>query len=362
MKKKLAMIFVMAAALVLPACGTSLDSASGASADASAYGDIAGTTLNIYTWADMFPDEVLNGFEDEYAVKVQYSNFDYDEDMLFKLEETNGGDYDLVVADDYILETVNNEGLALELDKDRISNYKNINTDYLGLFYDKEDKYDIPYGAGIPLIVYNPALTEVDIAGYADLWDESLADNVAVIGNYRVIDGMALKVMGESMNTQDIETIDRAGELLNKLAPNIRAINDTDISNLLISGEVAAAYMYTSQVTAALMADDTLVAVYPKEGLGFGTMAQFIPSNAPNPDAAYAFIDYILRPEISAKCYEFIGYYCTNKAAEDYISDDMEQYIVVPATASDGETIENISTEAEDEHAKIWAQFREMCE
>ena len=106
------------------------------------------------------------------------------------------------------------------------------------------------------------------------------------------------------------------------LAPNIRAINDTNTSDLLLSGEVAVAFMYTSEVNKALQADDNLVAVYPEEGLGFGTMAQFIPSNAPNADAAYAFIDYILEPEVSAACYEYIGYYCTNQAAEEYISEE----------------------------------------
>ncbi|MCR4842519.1 MAG: spermidine/putrescine ABC transporter substrate-binding protein [Eubacterium sp.] len=360
------LVIAAAAALLLGACGGAKDGDSsgdaGASSDASAYGDIEGTTLNLYTWADMFPREVLDGFEDEYGVTIEYSNFDYNEDMLAKLEESEGGDYDLVVADDYILEMINEEGLAAELDKGLITGYDNINANYLGLFYDPENLYDIPYGAGIPLIVYNPELTDVDIKGYGDLWDSALEDNVAVIGNYRVIDGMALKVLGESMNTEDVSKIEAAGEKLLELAPNIRAINDTDIANLLVSGEVAAAYMYTSQVTEALKANDSLVAVYPEEGLGFGTMAQFIPVNAPNPAAAYAFIDYVLRPEVSAACFEYIGYYCTNEAAEEYISDEMREYVVVPATASDGEAIENISTEAEDAHAKVWAEFKAQCD
>ena len=79
--------------------------------------------------------------------------------------------------------------------------------------------------------------------------------------------------------------------------------------------------------------------VYPKEGLGFGIMAGFIPSQAPNADAAYAFLDYINDPENAAKCYEYIGYYCTNKAAEEYISDDMKKMIVLPEDAAEVDSL-----------------------
>ena len=89
------------------------------------------------------------------------------------------------------------------------------------------------------------------------------------------------------------------------------AVEDDGLATYLISGEVAAAFLYTSQVSAALQARPDLEVVYPKEGLGFGIMAGFIPSQAPNADAAYTFLDYINDPENAAKCYEYIGYYCT---------------------------------------------------
>lgn len=323
---------------------------------------LAGTELNLYTWAGMFPQEVLDGFEDATGVKINYSNFDYDEDMLAKLEETQGGDYDFVIADDYILELIKAEGLCQDLDKSRITNWENINSLYQGQFYDPQDSFTVPYGAGIPLIVYDPALVDIEIKGYSDLWDASLEDNVALIGNYRVINGITLKSMGESFNTNDLDVIQAAGDKLLELAPNIRVISDSNTQDYLVSGEVAAAFLYSSQVYEALNARDDLVAIYPEEGLGFGIMAGFIPSDAPNADAAYAFIDYILEPEVSAKCFEYIGFYCTNKAAEEYISEEMKQYIVVPDSVIEGEIIQNVSQEAEDLHSEIWNQFKNACE
>ena len=211
--------------------------------------------LVLYTWENMFPQEVLDGFTEETGIQVTYSNFDTDETMLARLETAKGGDYDLVIADDYIIETAIQQGLVQELDTSKLENYGSINPVYQGQFFDPEDKYTVPYGAGVQTIVYDPSVVDVDIQGYADLWDPSLEDNVGIIGSFRVINGMALKVLGESYNTEDLAAIDAAGEKLLELAPNIRLIKDDNTQDDLLSGEVGAAVLYTSQVTLAKMAN-----------------------------------------------------------------------------------------------------------
>ena len=213
-------------------------------------------------------------------------------------------------------------------------------------------------------IVYDPSLVDIDIKGYADLWDPSLKDNVGIIGSFRVIDGMALKVLGESYNTEDTATIEAAGDKLLELAPNIRLIKDDNTQDDLLSGEVGAAVLYTSQVTMAKIANPDLKVVFPEEGIGFGIMAQFIPVNAPHPDSAYQFMDYILRPEIAAQCYEYLGYYCTNKDAEQYISEEYRDFLTLPedVDTSNMEMIENISAEAVEVHQRVWTEFKSACE
>ena len=368
MKKGIALLLMLSTMLMsLTACGgenTSSQEASDSLAEESSVSEpetLIGGEMNLYTWDGMFPQEILRAFEEETGVRINYSNFDYDEDMLAKLEETQGGDYDFVIADDYILELVIAEGLAQKLDTSKLENYGNLNPVFMSQFYDPNNEYTVPYGAGIPLIVYDPALTDVEITGYADLWNPALEDNVAITANYRVINGITLKTMGESFNTEDLDVIRQAGERLLELAPNIRVINDSNTQDFIVSGEVAAAFLYTSQVYMAMNAREDLKVVYPEEGLGFGIMAGFIPSDAPNPDAAYAFIDFINRPENAAACFEYIGYYCTNKAAEEYISDEMREFIVLPEDAAEGEIVQNVSQEAEDLHAEIWNQFRAAC-
>ena len=319
--------------------------------------------LVLYTWENMFPQEVLDGFTEETGIQVTYSNFDTDETMLARLETAKGGDYDLVIADDYIIETAIQQGLVQELDISKLENYGSINPVYQGQFFDPEDKYTVPYGAGVQTIVYDPSVVDVDIQGYADLWDASLEDNVGIIGSFRVINGMALKVLGESYNTEDLAAIDAAGEKLLELAPNIRLIKDDNTQDDLLSGEVGAAVLYTSQVTMAKMANPDLEVVFPQEGIGFGIMAQFIPVNAPHAENAYKFIDYILQPEVAAQCFEYIGYYCTNLDAEQYISEEYRDFLTLPEDIGSGsmEMIENVSAEALEEHQKVWTEFKAAC-
>lgn len=357
MKKTLVLILALALCLSMFAgCGGSEKPAASAPAQ-------SGGTLNLYTWSEMFDPDVLAEFEAETGIKINYTNFDYDETMLAKLEAANGGDYDLIIADDYIIETVIAEGLAQKLDKSKITNFGNINPIYQGQFYDPTDEYTVPYGAGVQTIVYDPESVTREITGYEDLWDPMLEDNVAITANYRVMLGMALKVLGYSYNTNDLEQIREAGELFYNLADNIRLIKDDNVQDDLISGEVAAAVMYTSQVTMAMLTRPDLKVVYPKEGIGFGIMGMFIPSKAPNADAALKFIDFILRPEISARSFEYLGYYCTTKAADDLIAEEYRDFLVLPAEfkAEDMEMIGNISPEAAEAQEEIWIQFKTLC-
>ena len=263
-----------------------------------------------------------------------------------------------MIADDYILEKVIQEGLAEKLDKDKLSNFENINSLYQGQFYDPTDEYTVPYGAGIPLIVYDPDEVDIDIEGYNDLWDPSLEDSIALTANYRVINGITNLALGKSMNEEDVDSIKETGKKLLELAPNVRMIQDDNTQDALLNGEASVAFLYTSQVTSVLAENPDLKVVYPKEGLGFGIMGMFIPSDAPDKDAAYQFVNYILQPEVSAKCFDYIGYYCTNKAADELVDPNL----VVPDDVTKGEIIQNVSAEADEQYNKNWTEFKAACD
>jgi spermidine/putrescine-binding protein len=313
--------------------------------------------LYIYTWEDMFPQEILDGFTRATGIKVVLKTFVYNEDMLMELEMREGGYYDLVIADDYIVDFIISEDqLAQKLDKKKLSNLKNVNRMYQHQFFDPRDEYTIPYGAGIQTIVYDPAKIGGDITGYGDLLDSALRSNVGIVGNYRVINGVALKALGKSYNTEDVKDIDAAGQWLQRFADNVKVIDDERLQQDLLNGNVGAAIVYTSMATAAKIGNPDLQIVFPKEGIGFGIQPAFIPVKAPNPNAAHAFLDYIMDGRRGAQCFEYMGYYCTFKASEQYISPETKEFLILPGFRN-FEMIENLSWEAEDAHARIWKAF-----
>jgi spermidine/putrescine-binding protein len=107
------------------------------------------------------------------------------------------------------------------------------------------------------------------------------------------------------------------------------------------------------------MENPDLRVVFPKEGIGFGIMAGFIPDKAPNPDAAYAFINYIMDAKRGAECFENLGYYSTFSASDPYISDEYKEFLTLPAGFNvDMEMIQNISPEADEAHTLIWTAFK----
>jgi len=112
------------------------------------------------------------------------------------------------------------------------------------------------------------------------------------------------------------------------------------------------------------MTDPSLEVVFPEEGIGFGIMGMFIPAKAPNADAAHKFMEFILDPQRGAKCYEYLGYYCTASASEPYISEEYREFLTLPTqfTADKMEMIGNITADADQAHLDAWTAFREKCE
>ena len=278
--------------------------------------------LNIFSW-DGYVDyaSVIQPFEQQTGIKVNYAPFSTNDEMFKKLQENGASEYDLVIASDYILNTARLEGLMLPLDKEQLPNFANLDERFISQYFDPDNEYVVPYMSGIPLIVYNPDMVQIEIDGFEDLWDPSLADSIGLIDDARVSIGMVLLSMGQSMNTTDDAVLAQAKEKLFALRENIHVLEYENLHNSLISGDISVAYTFTPYVALALDANPNLKVVWPKEGLGFGIDGAFIPANAPHPDNAHTFLNYLLDGQVAATTAEW-QYYCTpNAAAQEFLSD-----------------------------------------
>ena len=277
--------------------------------------------INILSWEGYIDADTLYNFEQETGIKVIWSPMDSIDSMLLKVTQGGGADYDLILSSDYSLDILRQQGLLQKLDMSKFTNYENLDPAFLSQKYDPTNEYVIPYVAGATLIIYNPDLVPFEITGYEDLWNEQLADSIAVLENARVLCGMVLKTMGKSMNETDPEVLAQMKEKLMPLYRNIRTFGDQETYTTLTSGETAVSFTFAAFAHLSLQEHPDFKVVYPKEGLGFGVDGFVIPAGAKNADNAHVLLDYLMRPEIAAHNAEYQGYINVNQAAQPYLSD-----------------------------------------
>lgn len=318
-------------------------------------------TLNVLTWDGYIPEDIAAEFSEETGIKLNYANFNDNEEMLSKLEATEGGQYDLVIGSDYIIDIARKKGLLSELDKTKIPNYDNLDPAFLGQYYDPDNLYTVPYAAGTPLIIYDPAKVTVDIRSFDDLWNPALENQIVMMDDARNVIGITLKSMGKSMNETDPAVLEQAKEKLLKLKPNIHHLDYNNPNDAMVNGEAAVGYMFTPQVILALQERPDLKVVYPSEGMGFGIDSWFVPLNAPHKDNAYAFLNDILDAKTGARVSEQTLYLCPNKASEPYLSEEFKsnQALHIPAEFLENtEFIEDVG-DATEIYDKIWTEFKQ---
>jgi len=281
--------------------------------------------LNLYTWEGYIPENVIEAFTNDTGIEVNYTNFSSNEEMYAKLKAVNAGEYDVVIASDYIFETMANEGgLMTEIDKSKISNWDNISKSYLDKEFDPGNKYTVPYTTGCILLAYNEKTSPIDIKGYKDLLNEKLKGEVVCIDEMRVVIGMMNLMLGNSLNETDAQKLNDAKQALMKFIPNILTFNSDKAHEIMLSGEASVGLMYSSQVAAAVAENPDIKVVYPEEGIGIGIDSACIPLNAPNKEAAYKFIDYINKPEVNAAIMPQIQYGTTNAAAMEILDEEFK--------------------------------------
>lgn len=315
--------------------------------------------VNIFSWDGYIDNDTLAAFEQETGIKVIWSSMDSVDNMLLKMSQGGAEQYDLILSSDYSLDIMRKAGLLQKLDKSLLSNYGNLDETFLNQKYDPENEYVIPYVAGCPLIVYDADEVGFEIKGYKDLWNPALEDGVAMLGNSRVLLGIALKSMGKSMNETDPAVLAEMKETLMPLYKNIHVFGDNESYTAVATGESPVGFLFTPFVYLAQMERDGLTVVYPEEGLGYGIDGFVIPAGAKNAKNAHIMLDYLMRPEVAAHNAEYQCYMCVNKAAQEYLSDEFINSAVmnVPAAYLEGaEFIEDVG-ETETLYQEIFTSF-----
>lgn len=277
----------------------------------------AAEQLIVYNWADYLPKEVLKQFTKETGIKVKYSTYDTNEVMYAKVKTLGGGGYDVVVPSTYYVDKMRREGLLSEIDKSKVPNLKNLDPKVLNQPYDPDNRYSVPYLWGSTGIAVRPDRkgNVPEVASWADLWNPDLKRQLLLIDDVREVFMMALRVLGHSGNTRNEAEIEAAYNKLKELMPNVKVFNAESPKDTYLSGEARVGMIWNGEAYMAQKEVKDLRFVMPKEGPSLWMDNLVIPAKAPNAEAAYKFIDFLLRPEIGKLIAEEIGYTSPNLAA-----------------------------------------------
>ncbi|MGZ9586973.1 ABC transporter substrate-binding protein [Paenibacillus marinisediminis] len=277
-------------------------------------------TLNLYSWVDNFDQDMIKKFEEEYNVKVNYSYFANNEELLAKIK-AGGSDYDLIQPSDYMVSSMIKQDLLEPLNMNNIPNFQYVADTFKNPAYDPGNKYSITYTSGVTGIAYNTKYVKEDIDSWADLWDEKYKGKVLLLDDNREIIGMALKKAGKSNSSNNDEDILAAVEDLKKLVPNVLAFDTDSIKQKMMQEEGWIGTVWSGDAAFIAAENPDVKFVVPKEGATIWSDNYAIPKGAKNKDLAEKFINFMLDPENSAKNYEAIGYSNPVTEAKKYQSE-----------------------------------------
>ena len=281
-----------------------------------------GQTLYVYNWGEYTGENIISDFEEETGCTVVMENFDSNEQMYIKV--ANGEAYDILVPSDYMIQRLIEEGYLQKLDHSKLDCMYKLCEDVLGLPYDPENEYSIPYFWGTAGIVYDT--TKVDIEdlereGYNIFLDEKYKGDIYLYDSERDSFMMALKALGYSMNTENEAELQEAYEWLiqcvQTMEPEI--VTDEIIDNMA-QGRKALGLIYSGDATYVMDENEDMGYYLPETGTNLWSDAMVIPKNAKNPELAHAFINYVCDYDGAYDNSSYVGYTSANQEVMDDLS------------------------------------------
>ncbi len=308
MKKLFCVILALAMVLALAACG-------GGKADNG--------EVNVYNWGEYIDEEVLEQFEDETGIKVNYTTYSDNESMYSTLKN-GAAQYDVIIPSDYMISRLISEDGLEKLNFDNIPNYANIDDAYRDMEYDPQNEYSVPYMWGVVGVVYNKTMLDYTPTSWDVLWDENLSGQILMFDNSRDALAIALEKLGYSLNTTDEGELKEAKELLVQQKPLVQAYVMDQIFDKMEAGEAAVGPYYAGDAVTMMEENPDLDFFFPEEGSNYYVDAMCIPKGASNKDNAEAFINFMCDPEIMAANAEYIHYSTPSSAAKELLEEEFK--------------------------------------
>lgn len=296
--------------------------------------------LNVYHWSDYVAADTISNFEAKTGITVNYDVFDSNEVLEAKIL-TGASGYDVVVPSIEFLARQAQAGLYAKIDKDKLKNYGNLDPDILRIIAvnDPDNTYGVPYmmfsvGIGYNIDMIAERIDADKIGSWDMVFDPGTAAKLAdcglvIMDSPSEVMASALNYLGLDPHSEDKADLEKASELMLGVRPYIRYFHSSQYINDLANGDICLTIGYSGDILqardrAAEAGQGTNIAyTIPREGalIGFDMMA--IPDDAPNPENALKFIDYILEPKVAADITNYVYFGNPNTAATEFVNEDV---------------------------------------
>jgi len=279
----------------------------------------ADAELNLFAWSEYIPQAVIDGFTKETGIKVNYEAYSSNEEMLSKFLAA-GAQYDLLQPSEYTVEALIKQNKLLPLDHARLPNLTNIAPEFKGLGHDPQLKYSVPYMAGTVGIVVNTEKIREPIRGYKDVFQDKYANRIVVVNDNRELVSWALHTLGRPINDITPESLEMARPIVTRWVSLIKLFDSDSPKTVLLNGDADLGIVWSGEAAILWNEDHKFHYILPEEGAHMFVDNLVIPANARNKDAAHAFINYILRPEVSKLISDEFPYTNPNAEARKLLS------------------------------------------
>ena len=285
--------------------------------------------INVFNWGEYVSNgedgtlDTIKSFEEKYNIKVNYTNYESNEEMYNLIKESNSS-YDVIIPSDYMIAKLIEEDMLEKIDFSNIPNYNNVMEKYKKNDFDPKGEYSVPYCWGVVALAYNKNMVKEKPDSFSVLWDKQYSGNILMFDNSRDAMAIAMRLKGITPTKITKDDIDIASAYLKEQRPLLKKYVMDQVFTEMEGDQAALAPYYAGDIATMMGNNENLDYVLPKEGSNLFIDAMCIPKTTKNKALAEKFIDYMLDPEVAKANAEYLGYSTPNQAAYDLLDDDIK--------------------------------------
>ncbi len=278
---------------------------------------LAAEKIVIAQWDAYWPPDLLANFTKDTGIETEWTVIIDNEDMMGKVTAGGGKGLDVVFASGPFVEALAQLGLITELDHAKLPNLANLYAEARNLPFDPGNKFSIPYTWGTTGLCYRSDLVQPEPTSWNDLLKpaDNLKGKITMLSTDRWLMAAGAKALGYSVNTTDPAELAAMRDLLVAAKKNLLAYDDTTFYSKLVSGEALLVHAWDGWCNFGIAENPAIKFVVPTEGSDLWVDAMVVTSASEHKEAAHAFLDYIMRPDVAASIVGFTFYKVPNAKA-----------------------------------------------